>query len=171
MSTPELDALLNCDTCYGTLTIGGVLLANPYGAWCLPDLSPLWGDPDNRGDDGLMPGATGLRAFPQRATKTVHQLRFLCSGQVDGQTGELAADAGRTPEGQLAVNMAYLTTNVFAPVGTGTGTRAGVWDVPELGPINAQVRARLPAGSVALLPSAVLRATMELQDPYALLHL
>lgn len=172
MSTPELDALLNCDTCYGTLTINGVSMANPYGAWCLPDLSPLWGMPDQRPNaDGLMPGATGMRGFPQRGTRTVYQLRFLASGQVNGQTGELVQDSGLTPEGMLATNIAYLYAQVLAPVGSGTGTRPAVWVVPDLGPTNHRVRATLPSGGVALLPSAVMRATMVLTDPYATLHL
>ncbi len=171
MSSVEPMAILECDLSYGGLTIGGVDMLNAFGAWCAPDLSPLWGNPDVRGADALLPGATGVRPFPRRGTITVHSLRFLVSGQVDGQDGLTAGEHGRTPEQQLALNLRFLNDNVFDPVGSGTGTRAAVWTPPGVAPILGDVRARMPAGGVALLPKGVLRGTMEIEDPRYALHL
>lgn len=168
MSDPDYNALLRtgCGTDYGTLVLNSVAMQNPYGAWCTPDLSPLWGSPEVRGSDVLLPGAVGVRAFGRRGTVTTHNLRFIVSGQVDGQSGDLPEDHSRTPEAQLAVNMAYLHAQVFT-----SQIITGTWTPPGVGAINASVRARLPSTNIALLPKAILRGTILLDDPHYALHL
>lgn len=117
----------------GTLTIGAVAMNNAYGAWGIVGdergaggLVHLWAGFDVRGEDRLLPGATGVLAYPRRMTVKRHDLRLLVTGDVVGQTGLAPADATQG----LATNIEYLRANVFAPVVSSTGTRAATLTVP-----------------------------------------
>lgn len=173
----DSQGVLNCATCYGTLTANEVPMVAANGAWCLNDLAPLWGGVEQRGDDTVMPsldsepGAPGARAFPRRDAPSSHQLEFWCSGHVDPD-GTPALELGRSPEAQLALNMAYLHANVFFSVDTGDGTYPVVWTVPGIGPITGNCRLLLPPGGVELVRgAALLTGTVVIQDPYSELHL
>lgn len=72
---------LNCDDCYGTLTINNVLLHTP--AWCLTDLSELWGSFDYRGSNRIIPGRRGRKPYVLRADQTRYSLPFLIIGAYD----------------------------------------------------------------------------------------
>lgn len=120
-------------TLEGTLTIGGVSLNPANGAWgVLGDeqgrggLIHLWSKFDVRGQDRVVPGATGVVPYRRRLTVTRVDLRLLIVGDVIGQTGLPASDA---VEG-LATNVEYLRANVLAPVASSTGTRAATLTVP-----------------------------------------
>lgn len=99
------------------LEISTVPLATP--AWRILDLSPLWDGPQVRGDDLLIPGTAGVLTQPRRATVTRKVLPIAIFGEQDWE-GNVYAD----PFTGVRTNLDYLYTNVFAPVGTGDGTRA-----------------------------------------------
>lgn len=117
----------------GVLTIDGISMNPANGAWGVfgdklgeGGLVQLWTDYDVRGDDRLLPGANGVIAYQRRLTVTKHDLRIIVAGDVIGSTGLPASD---DREG-LAANLAYLNTNVVAPVASATGTRAATLTVP-----------------------------------------
>ena len=110
--------------CEGTLTIGGISMNR--AAWAVVGdsegqggLLPLWVTVDQRGEDRLLPGTIGVIPYRRRATVTRHDLRLLVVGDVD-----LNGDPVVNTRNGLAANLAYLYTNVVAPVGTGDGTRS-----------------------------------------------
>lgn len=80
---------INCDDCYGTLTINDVLLHTP--AWCLTDLSELWGSFDYRGSNRIIPGRRGRKPYKLRADQTRYSLPFLIVGYSD-QNGNVYYD-------------------------------------------------------------------------------
>lgn len=116
--------------CDGVLTIGGVSMnraawmagGNADGDGSLFDLLTLV---EQRGDDRVLPGAAGVIAYPRRVTVTTHEIRLVVVGDVD-ETGAENADHTRG----LYDNLAYLMSNVVAPVASSTGTRAATWDPP-----------------------------------------
>lgn len=117
----------------GTLTIGGISMNPTNGAWGVigdergeGGLVKLWVDYDVRGEDRLLPGATGVIPYRRRMTVTRHDLRLLVVGDVDGQTGAPVADS----RSGLRANLEYLRANVFAPVASTSGTRAATLTVP-----------------------------------------
>ena len=120
-------------TLEGTLTIDGVSLNPANGAWAVlgdemgrGGLVHLWSKFDVRGQDRILPGVTGVIAYPRRLTVTRVDLRFLIVGDVIGQTGAPATDA---IEG-LATNVEYIRANVLAPVASSTGTRSATLTIP-----------------------------------------
>ena len=119
----------------GTLTIGTVAMENAFGAWGIVGdeqgrggLVHLWTAFDVRGEDRLLPSATGVIAYPRRMTATRRDLRLLVIGDIDGQTGTPYTD----PVEGLAENMEYLRANVLAPVVSSTGTRAATLTIPGM---------------------------------------
>lgn len=115
---------LTYNTAAGDLTIGGVAMNGP--AWKVLNLYELWQPANVRGSDRIIPGTTGVIAYPRRATVTVRSLQMLISGTHD-RTGSAAADRY---EG-LQVNVDYLIANVVAPTGAGDGTRSAVLTMPD----------------------------------------
>jgi hypothetical protein len=120
-------------TLEGVLTVDGISLNIANGAWGVigdekgnGGLIHLWAGFDVRGDDRILPGAPGVIAYPRRITKTRHDLRFLITGDIIGQTGVLATNA---IEG-LATNFEYIRSNILAPVVSSTGTRAATLTIP-----------------------------------------
>lgn len=102
------------------LEINSVPLATP--AWRLTDLTSLYDEADVRGDDILIPHSAGVLAQPRRRTVTKKALPIVVFGDYD-----LDGVAHTDPREGLAINTAYLMTNVVAPPGTGDGTRDAVW--------------------------------------------
>lgn len=80
---------------------------------------------DQRGQDRLLPTATGVIAYPRRRTVTEHELRLVIVGDVD-RTGADVADH----EAGLVTNIRYLMDNVIAPVASATGTRTATYTPP-----------------------------------------
>jgi hypothetical protein len=118
----------------GSLSVGGVALANAFGAWGIVGdergnggLVKLWTDFDVRGEDRILPSVTGVIAYPRRMTATRHDLRLLVTGDVNGQTGATPSDATQG----LETNLEYLRANFLAPVATATGTRAATLTMPS----------------------------------------
>lgn len=110
--------------CEGTLTIGSVLMNR--SAWMIAGddegtngLVQLWVSVDQRGEDRVLPSATGVIPYKRRITATRHDLRLVVVGDVD-----LNGTANSNSKTGLLTNLNYIYTNVVAPTGTGDGTRA-----------------------------------------------
>lgn len=108
----------------GDLTISSIAMNGP--AWKVLNLHELWQPADQRGDDRLIPGASGVLPLRRRDTVTRRSLQMLVSGTHD-RTGAAVADKY---EG-LQANVDYLIANVVAPTGTGNGTRSAVLTMPD----------------------------------------
>lgn len=115
---------LTWNSAAGDLTIGGVSMNTP--AWKVLNLAVLWQPAAQRGQDRLVPSATGVRKFQRRATVTEHDLELLIVGS-HTRTGSTNADLF---EG-LQANVDYLITNVVNPTGTSDGTRSAVLTMPD----------------------------------------
>ena len=115
---------LTYNTAAGDLTIGGVAMNGP--AWKVLNLYELWQPANVRGSDRIIPGSTGVVAYPRRATVTVRSLQMLISGTHD-RTGASVADKY---EG-LQANVDYLLSNVVVPTGATDGTRSAVLTMPD----------------------------------------
>lgn len=129
-------------TLEGVLTIGSISMSPANGAWGIVGdeqgrngLVHLWAGFDVRGEDRILPSATGVLAYPRRITATRRDLRLLIAGDVIGQTGAAATDA----RVGLATNFEYLRANVLAPVVSATGTRAATLTVPGLATRSANI--------------------------------
>ena len=116
--------------CDGVLTIGGISMNR--AAWMVGgdedgdgSLFELLTYVEQRGENRLLPGATGVIAYPRRRTETTHELGLIVVGEVDN-TGATNADHTLG----LYNNLNYLMTNVVVPVVSSTGTRAATWDPP-----------------------------------------
>lgn len=113
--------------CDGTLTIGGESMNRP--AWMIGadergegGLFQLITEVEQRGEDRLLPSATGVIPYRRRITRTTHQLRLVVVGDVD-ETGADVADHNAG----LDANLAYIITNVVAPVASAAGTRVATY--------------------------------------------
>ena len=115
---------LTWNSAAGDLTIGGVSMNTP--AWKVLNLAVLWQPAAQRGQDRLVPSATGVRKFQRRATVTEHDLELLIVGS-HTRTGSTNADLF---EG-LQVNVDYLISNVVNPTGATDGTRSAVLTMPD----------------------------------------
>jgi len=159
---------IECTSSYGTLTIGSVLLSTP--AWCLPDLSPLWGSPDLRGSNRLIPGRQGRKAYKRILDETKFTLPILVTGYCDSE-GRNYAEVGLSYPAGLEANIAFLQ-NQF-----------GLDDPSAMETDDSTLEAwfTLPSGNVRtsnvqvvglngqLLPGALFRGTLDLIDVDALL--
>lgn len=149
------------DTRYGSLTIDGVNMIT--SAWMVTSLAPLYDDPDVRGDDRLLPGVTGVRAYRRRATVTRASLPFLVTGFVDRFDAVVL-----NPYAQLDLNLLYLKTNVTLPTNTGNGTRTAVLTLPSGRTVTSDVHI---LGLVGDLDSGALwRGTIEISDKTGAFH-
>lgn len=154
---------IKCQTgSYGTLEIDNVSLHTP--AWCAVDLSELWGTPEYRGEDVLIPHKTGRRPYLRRKDATRYSLPMMVTGYCD-QFGAVNAnyDIG------LQENVEYLMTYVALPTNTGDGTRTAEWTLPSGTVVTAQIHVLGLRGQ--LLPGALYRPTLEISVPGADLHL
>lgn len=110
--------------CMGTLTIGSTSMNCP--AWDLSDLSPLWIDNQQRGQDRLLPGVAGVIPYRRRLTVSEHVLEMVIVGDTT-PGGAAIADAW---EG-LQANVEILRANVVDPTNVGDGTRAATLTMPN----------------------------------------
>lgn len=116
--------------CDGTLVIGGVSMNRL--AWMVGadetgsgGLLGLITNIEQRGEDRILPTATGVIPYPRRNTVTPHELRLLVVGDVDSSGTPVA-----NPTAGLVANLRYLMTNVVAPPGGTDGTRAATYTPP-----------------------------------------
>ncbi len=173
----EAGGPLNCDPCYGTLTINDVLLHTP--AWCLPDLSALWGSFELRGANRLIPGRRGRKPYVRRADETRYSLPLLVTGYCDA-AGIPWTDPGggysdfyspsyehvgaTTYEEGLENNLAFLqrTFHLDDPSDTAESVFDAVFELPSLTTRESRVQVLGIRGQ--LLPGALFRATLEILD-------
>jgi len=137
----------------GQLTIDGIEMCR--AAWCVLDLSSLWGFPDFRGQNLVIPQAAGRRAYRRYIEETTYQLRMQITGAVD-ETDTPHVD----PVMGLALNLEYLWDNVVTP-DTGA-TRAAVLTMPDGSTRTADVQIQIVLGDLdgAYDKSAVLHVTV-----------
>lgn len=157
---------LNCESCYGTLTIGEVSLHTP--AWCCTDLSDLWNTPPQRGSNRLIPGRQGTKPYKRRLNESHFSLPMIISGFCD-QEGVSYFDLGLSFEEGLEANVAFLQNNVALPnPDTINSTREATLTLPSGNVRKSDVNVLgLLAGK--LVPGSLLRATLEIVDSAALL--
>jgi hypothetical protein len=110
--------------CTGTLTINSIALNGP--AWDIPDLTALWIEATQRGEDRLIPGAVGVIPYRRRLTVTEHTLGMWIVGDTD-RTGAANADAWIG----LQANIEYLRANVVDPTNLTDGTRVATLTMPN----------------------------------------
>lgn len=161
--TTSRSAPITCQTgTYGSLSIDNVSLHTP--AWCAVDLSDLWGTPDYRGSDVLIPHRVGQKPYMRRKDATQYSLPMIVTGYCD-QFGAVNAnfDIG------LQANVEYLMTYVALPTNVGDGTRTAEWTLPSGTIVTAQIHVLGLRGT--LLPGALFRPTLEISVPGANLHL
>jgi hypothetical protein len=151
--------LVNTDV-EGVLTISTISMNPANGAWGIVGdergeggLVKLWADFDVRGQDRVLPGATGVIAYPRRMTVTRHDLRLIVVGDVIGQTG--AAETVDT-RSALRANLEYLRLNVFLPVVSPvSGIRVATLTVPGAANRAADIHVDgVVTQSYALAPAA-----------------
>lgn len=153
---------IDCDLSFGWLTIDGHSLHTP--AWCAYDLSPLWGTPEVRGGNRLLPGATGVLPYRKRATETRLSLPFVVYGAFDAD-----GTPNEDPFAGLEANLAFLYTYVILPTNTGDGTRELVWHRPSGSSTTADVHVVGYRPSVK--PGGIALGTLEIADPTGTVHL
>ncbi len=119
MSSPLNLACIEVD---GILTISSVALHTP--GWAVLDVTPLWNPADQRGQDLLIPGLSGVYPLRRRVTVSERSLRMIISGYHD-KDGNAYSD----PRLGLFENINYLNTNVVQPIG-GNGLRTAVLTAP-----------------------------------------
>lgn len=125
-------------------------------AWWALDLSPLWGFPDLRGDNVVIPHADGRRAYRRRIDQTTVSIPLVIVGNVD-RTGATHANAFQG----LWTNLTWLQENVHEPPPTGA-TRVARLTLPSGQTITADVQCRLTLGAQT---SATLRAVLDVTIP------
>lgn len=123
----------------GNLTIDSVDMNRP--AWAVigdergeGGLVQLWADFDVRGEDRILPSATGVIAYPRRITAKRFDLRLLVVGDVD-QAGAPTADSLIG----LQANLEVIRSSVLAPVVSSTGTRSATLLMPSGGSRTAAI--------------------------------
>lgn len=125
--------------CEGTLTIDGISMNRP--AWgIIPDENGNGGllqvitTVDVRGEDRVLPGASGVIPYRRRRTATRYTFRLIVTGDVD-ENGNPNADAKMG----LIDNLLYLRDNVVDPLTTGDGTVPAIWTLPDASTLEADV--------------------------------
>lgn len=115
----------------GSMTIDGLSMNRPAFAIVGDERGEggyvkLWADFDVRGEDRILPSATGVIAYPRRMTVTRVDFRLLVVGDVD-QAGAPVVDSVVG----LQNNIEYIRANIVAPVATSTGTRVAILTMPS----------------------------------------
>lgn len=111
----------------GTLTLNGVSFTNPAWTVCADEngeggLLQLWGlMSDRRGEDRVLPTATGVVAYPKRRTVTPYSLRLIVIGDVNS-SGVANADDRVGLQTNLAAIKAVIDTASTGTAGTVTAT-------------------------------------------------
>ena len=147
---------LNCNDCYGTLTINGVLLNND--AWCAYDFTSLFDEADLRGSDRLIPALAGTIAYKRRRTVTRKDFPVAITG-LYSRLGVRQTDRAMG----LIANIEYLKENLGFASTTAGGTVTATWTRPD-----APTRpALVPPHSLKhqLLPQYVAQAVLSVSIP------
>jgi len=125
----------------GSMTIDGLSMNRP--AWAIigdergvGGYVQLWADFDIRGDDRILPSATGVIAYPRRMTVKRMDFRLIVVGDVD-QAGTPVADSVIG----LQNNIEYIRANFLAPVASRDGLRDAVLTMPSGGTRSASIHA------------------------------
>lgn len=106
------------------VTYDGVPSDTP--AWRTLNLWELWQGPDTRGEDRLIPGTAGVRAYRRRATVTFVDVEMEFFGNLDWDGAEYTdARVG------LETNLLHWRTNVTDPTVAAPGTRTAVLHLPS----------------------------------------
>lgn len=130
----------NFSTVDGNLTLNGIPMKTR--AWTCPDLTPLWLPAAVRGQDRILPGASGVIPHRRRRTVTQYALDFRIAG-ISDMGGVITTGTGNGPAefAQLEYNLAYLRTNVIDPRISPNldGTVPGVLTMPSGATRNADV--------------------------------
>lgn len=151
---------LNCQDCYGHLAIGDVSMHTP--AWCMPDLSVLWGTPTLRGANRLIPGRQGRKAYKRRIDETHYSLPLLVTGYCD-ENGVPWANQDVDWNQGLEANVAFLQDNVANPdTDRGDSTVRATFTLPSGNTRRSWVQILGITGGLNV--GGVLRATLELLD-------
>ena len=163
---------LDCSTSYGELTIDGWSLHT--GAWCVPDLSPIYESPEFRGDNVLVETEHGRVARPIVTDETDYALRMMFSGAVDRSGTGWTNHAG----GVLANRRAFVD-HYIAPIRNGTAALPATLVVPDPDTVDGTLTFEFDVQPLRLtwnlLPGGYARAVLRLRvpvpdfaaDPYA----
>lgn len=140
------------------LEINSVPLATP--AWDVVDYSPLYDEKPVRHANRIIPNVTGRAGYMPVGDEKRVMLRMVIKGERNHENTVYA-----NPRVGLWTNIAYLRTNVVAPTGTGDGTRAATWHLPDgttTKTANVQV---IPPLSLSELGLYAVRAVLEFIIP------
>jgi hypothetical protein len=134
--------------------IDGVPLSTP--AWEHLDIGAMYSGPAVRGENRVMPGATGRRALPKRADETTRTLTLAIYG-FQRWDGEPYPD----PVAGLWENLGHFTTNVIDAPPTPDSTRLAKLIRPAATELTARIQILGFEIDEAYSPAAV-SASMEI---------
>jgi hypothetical protein len=115
--------------------IDGVPLSTP--AWEHLNIQSLYSAAGRRGENRVMPGASGRRALPWRPDETMRTLSMIVTGDKHWD-GTLNAD----PVAGLWANLAHLITNVANYPTSPDGTRTAVIKRPGAPDLSSLLQVR-----------------------------
>ncbi len=150
---------LECDLCYGTLTIDQVSLHTQ--AWCAPDLSALWSSPTLRGQNRLIPGRQGRKPYKRRLDEVRFSLPLIVTGYCDPD-GLPWSEVGIGFDQGLEANVAYLQDHLVLPPDNDDSTRDATFALPSGNVRQSTVQVLGMTGG--LRSGALFRATLEVVD-------
>lgn len=111
-----------------------------------------------RGDDRIVPSATGVIPYPRRITATRHDLNIYVSGEVD----ENGSPHSNHTEG-LAANLAYLRANLLMPIASTDGMRPASYTPPGQAALTGNLHVLgLQRQRQHLGPGALFQGTLQL---------
>lgn len=157
---------LNCETCYGTLTIDEVSMHTP--AWCLFDLSALWSTPEYRGSNRVIPGRQGRKPYKRRIDETRYSLPLLVTGYCD-ENGTPYEPMGLDWAWGLEANVAFLQDKVaLPPADVADSTRLATFNLPSGNVRRSLIQVLGIRGGLRV--GGVMQATLEILDTEGKLH-
>lgn len=128
-------------------------------AFCAMGITPLWGGPDQRGTDLLIPTMSGVLPMPRRSTVTIYAVPLLLDG------AWTVADVATTNMMQgLRDTVEWMRANMGDVTGSGDGTRAITLNDPVSAvTYAADAHVKLTLG--ATIGGRFMRAAFELSVP------
>lgn len=115
--------------------IDGVPLSTP--AWEHTNIQTLYSGASTRGENRVMPGASGVRALPWRADQTMVTITLAIFG-ANRWDGAANADA----VAGLWANIAHLQATIIDPPATGNSTRLAVIKRPGVDDLVCTIQVR-----------------------------
>lgn len=146
--------VIECRDCNGELTINNVSMHTP--AWCVLDLAQLWMPNAVRGQNVIIPGAAGQRAYRIRRDQARYSLPMVITGYVD-DLGDRYAD----PWIGFVINLDFLRANVIDPPVAATQVAELIMPDGSLRVENIQV----VGFTLADDPAPMKRATLDIVVP------